>query len=866
MEFLARQSLAGAQDGVRPPSAVWWRTLCLLAFACLFFGVQAQVPVSGTPPPDVGRIDIRFVGPATVSEDLIRANIRIKPGDPFNPLAADKDTEALYATGFFYNVRVNQQRLSDGKLALVYTVQSKPILTEVRYTGNKRFSVNRLRKKTTSKAGEPLDERKLFMDALEIKKMYEKAGMQNTTVTPKPFINEALGRGTVTFEIVEAPKVKIEKVYFEGNQAFTQKKLRKVVKTRRWNWISWLTGSGKFNEDEFAEDRDRLRDFYASNGYVDFEIKDVEFERPKTNRMIITIDVAEGTQYRVGTVTFEGNKKFTPAEITANLRDDRGGFTPQRLTHGKIFTPEGLEADIEHIQNFYGSLGYLDVRAQAQKIPNVVDGTIDIKYTIRDIRGGLGEGEKSTIEKIEIKGNTKTKDQVIRRELAVSPGETFDMVRVKISKQRLEQMNYFEKVDTKDAQTDVPNQRNLVVAVEEKNTGNVALGAGFSSVDKLVGYIEVSQGNFDLFNPPTFTGGGQKARVRAQVGTQRQDYIIGFTEPWFLGRRLRLDTELYYRDLQYLSQTYDTTVIGGNIGLTKQLPFNLTLNTTYTLQDVNITFDDSYLAQYPPKIESYTYLTNNGQVSVVSTNTVDGPVPVLVGQAGDTLISSLGWTLSHDTRNNLMLPTRGHVIQFEPMLAGGPLGAQANFYQLEIKGSQYWSPSRLFSPASSTYDFFKEHVLEIVGNMGVVEAFGSGDRGIEGMVPVNNRWYLGGLYSLRGFKFREVGPVDPLTQEPIGGGTYWFASAEYSVPVVPRVRFAFFFDTGMVYPGSYSFQPQRFADGSTTGYYNSNWGLGLRLNLPIGPLRLDYGIPIKTDKFNDSSGQFQFGVGYTRDF
>lgn len=835
--------------------------MCLLALAGLFARPEAQVPV-----PQVGAIDIRFVGPATVSEDLVRANIRVRVGDPFNQLAADKDVEGLYGTGFFYNIRVTQQRLPDGRIGLTYIVQSKPILTEIRYSGNDRFSVNRLRKKTTSKVGEPLDERKLFTDAQAIRTMYEKAGMQNTTVTPRPVINEALGRGSVTFEIVEAPKIRIEKVFFEGNEAFSQKKLRKVVKTRKWNWLSWLTGSGKFLEEQFADDRDRLRDFYANNGFVDFEIVDVEFDRPRTNRMTITFDVAEGTQYRVGSVSFEGNKRFTEAEITSNLRDDRGGYTPQRLTPGKIFSPEQLDADIQHIQNFYGSLGYLDVRVQAQKIPNVVDRTIDLRYTIRDARGVLGEGEKSTIEKIEIKGNTKTKDQVIRRELAVSPGETFDMVRVKISKQRLEQMNYFEKVDTKEVPTDVPTQRNLVVAVEEKNTGNVALGAGFSSVDKLVGYVEVSQGNFDLFNPPTFTGGGQKARVRAQIGTQRQDYILSFTEPWFLGRRLRLDTEVYYRDLQYLSDTYEATIVGGNLGLTKQLPFNLTLNTTYTLQNVDITFYDNYLNQYPPTIETYNYLTNNGQVSVVSTNVVPGPQPVLLDQAGSTLISSLSWALTHDTRNNLMLPTRGHVVKFEPMLAGGPLGAQANFYQLELKASQYWTPARLFSPASSTHDFFKEHVLELVGNLGAVQAFSSGDRGEAGVVPVNNRWYLGGLYSLRGFTFREVGPVDPLTEEPIGGGTYWFASAEYSVPVVPRVRFAVFFDSGMVYPDAYSFTPQKFADGTTTGVYNSNWGLGIRLNLPIGPLRLDYGIPIKSDRFNDSSGQFQFGVGYARDF
>ncbi|HAB15239.1 MAG TPA: outer membrane protein assembly factor BamA, partial [Verrucomicrobiales bacterium] len=690
-------------------------------------------------------------------------------------------------------------------------------------------------------------------------KMYEKAGMQNTTVDPKPSINEQLGRGTVTFEIVESTKVRIKKVNFEGNEAFSDKRLRKVIKTRSWNWLGWLTGAGKFKEDQFEEDKEKLRDFYGENGYVDFEIKQVEFEFPRTNRMFIDFTVSEGSQFRVGQVTFEGNTVFPQGEIIANMRDDRGVMTRPRLVPGAIFTPGDLEKDLLGLQNFYGSQGYIDARVQAQKIPNVVARTIDLKYVIR-------EGTKSFVEKIEIKGNTKTKDTVIRRELALSPGETFDMVRVKISKQRLEQMNYFEKVDTKDDPTDAPGQRNLIVAVEEKNTGNIALGAGYSSVDKLVGYIEVTQGNFDLFNPPNFTGGGQKARLRAQIGTQRQDYILGFTEPWFLGRRLRLDTELYYRDLQYLSDNYTQTILGGSIGLTKQLPHNFTLNTTYTLQEVDIILNNAFLNSFATTIQNYEYLTNNGVVSIIGTNTTPAELPVFIQQAGKTLVSSLTWSLSHDTRNNLMLPTRGHLVQFEPMLAGGPLGGQADFYQLEVKAAQYWSPANLFSPASGTYDFFKEHILEIIGNVGVVSAYGDGDRGLTGVVPIFNRWYLGGMYSLRGFEFREVGPKQPLTGEPTGGGTYWFGSAEYSVPVVPRVRFALFFDAGMVYPDSYSFTPQEYLDGTSTGFYNSNWGIGLRLNLPIGPLRLDYGIPIKTDQFNDGGGRFQFGVGYTRDF
>jgi outer membrane protein insertion porin family len=260
------------------------------------------------------------------------------------------------------------------------------------------------------------------------------------------------------------------------------------------------------------------------------------------------------------------------------------------------------------------------------------------------------------------------------------------------------------------------------------------------------------------------------------------------------------------------------------------------------------------------------YATNNGQVSIVGTNSIPGQTPIFLQQAGKTLVSSLNWTLSHDTRNNVMLPTRGHLVQFEPMLAGGPLGGQASFYQLEIKAAQYWSPANFFSPASDIYETFKNHILELVGNIGVVNAYGSGDRGLRGVTPIFNRYYLGGMYSLRGFRFREVGPKQDFTAEPYGGGTFWYGSSEYSVPVIPRVRFAAFFDVGMVYPDAYSFQPSQYLNGTTTGLYNSNWGVGLRLNLPIGPLRLDYGIPIVSDQYNRSSGQFQFGVGYTRDF
>jgi outer membrane protein insertion porin family len=817
------------------------RLVALLA-VCLQYAASAQEV------PTVKSISIRHIGPRVVSDELIRANIRVREGDAFSQAAVDDDVTNLYGTGRFHNVQIFQEPVDiqqnaagqriPGGFKLVYQVQAKPVITEIRFSGNKKYSTSRLRKKVTSKTGEPMDERKLFTDKEEILKMYQKSGLQRTTVEFKPSINEELGKGVVTFEIVEAPKVRIKNVVFENAEAFRQRKLRRVVKTRRWWMFSWITGSGRFKDDQFEEDKEKLREFYADKGYIDFDIRDVKFDQPKTNRMILKIDVSEGPQYRVGNVEVKGNELFTTEQILQNL-SSKDGEKFQRglqLKPGEVFSPRRLFKDVEAIQDFYGARGYIEARVNDERVANIEKGTLDIRYQ-------LSEGEKFYVEKILIQGNTKTKDKVIRRELAITPGETYDKVREKISKGRLEQMQFFEKVETKSEPTEVPNRKNLVIDVAEKNTGNIAMGAGFSSIDALVGFVEVSQGNFDLFNWPNFTGGGQKARLRAQVGSQRQDYVLTFVEPWFLNKRLSLSTDLYHRDLNFLSDNFNQQQTGGRLGLSRQLPFNLVGSVSYTLESIAIRFSDSYRNQFAGS-------------------------PILL-EGGRRLVSRVGASIAYDTRNNAQLPTRGKRIELMGDLAGGPFGGDSDFYKMEFRVAQYWSPVRLTKDTGILHDIFEGHVLELLGRAGVTEAYGDTSR-----VPLFDRWYLGGMFNLRGFRFREVGPRDFRSGEPVGGGTYWFSSAEYSIPIIERIRVAMFYDAGMVYPDAYSFDPRgggRDASGDprvrgTTGTYNDNWGFGLRLNLPIGPLRLDYGIPITADPNNQGSGRFQFGVGWTRDF
>jgi outer membrane protein insertion porin family len=771
----------------------------------------------------VARIDIGFVGPKEVSPELVRANISVRSGDPYQPASVDEDVRNLYAMGLFLNIQVSQDFTADG-VVLKYILQAKPKLVEVRFSGNKKYSANKLKKKISSKVGEPLDEHKLFTDTQTVLEMYQKSGYPNTQVKYVLSVDEPAGRGTATFEIKESPKVRIVDVVFDGAKAFPQKKLRKEIKTRRWWFMSWLTGSGKLKQEQFDEDKERLRQFYFDHGYIDFEIRNVTFDYPQTNRMTVHWEVFEGNPYKVGTVAFKGTT-FFPTNTASKLLPMKPGDT---------FTPRGFEKNGQYIEDFYGARGYIDVTENSGNLrvssqPNTEKNTMDLVYDVT-------EGQKSYVELIEIQGNWKTKDKVIRRELAVYPGETFDMVKVKLSQRRLEGLNYFEKVEAKAQPTDVANHKNLVVSVDEKSTGAVTVGAGFSSIDSLVGFVELTQGNFDLFNPPHFQGGGQKARLRVAIGTERQDAVLSFVEPWFLGQKLALGTELFYHKLDYLSvnNLFNEQQAGTTLSLTKALFNDFTIGSVnYTIQNIGIV-DVSGIA--PPDIQS---------------------------QKGFTTLSTLGGSLAWDSRNNTMLPDKGGRIEASANLTGGPLGGQTSFYQFELRGAWYFK------------GLAKGHIIELLGRTGTGKPFDGTDA-----IPFYKRYYLGGLYSLRGYQYRDIGPKQHTENsqsawewEPVGGDTYWFSSVEYSIPVIERLRLAAFYDLGMAYPGAFSYHQSPASApnvsqqaGYQTGAYASDVGFGVRINLPIGPLRLDYGIPMTHDSLTSGKGRFQFGVGYTREF
>jgi len=792
----------------------------------------------------IDRVDIKFVGPASVSEQFIRSNIRLKAGSTYLANATESDIRDLYATGQFYNIRVGVDQAGDGGLIVTYIVQVRPRLTDIIIEGNKELSTSKIRKKITAKIGQPLDEQKLFTDSQDIEKLYEKYGYAGTKVKYSVDVDESAGRGTATFHITETLKVKIVKIEFVGAAAFSQKELRKQLKTRQRWMFSWLTGSDLYKEDQFEDDKDALTQFYRSHGYLDFEIKDVRMEHPTPKTMDIRFFVFEGRQYKVGSVKFTGNQIFNDAAVYNGLKyvhdfeRERGKVGPHGLPMdtGDVFTPQGFDKDLTAIEDFYGSKGYINVKQgpalQAIRVPNVDTGTMDLEFQI-------DEGHKFYVERIDIHGNIKTKDKVIRRELAISPGEVFDMVRVKISKQRLEGLQYFDRVEMQPEPNDPPiaGRENLVVNVNEQNTGKVTLGAGYSSVDSLVGFAEIDQANFDLFHPPTFTGGGQRARLFVQLGSQRQDYELLFSEPWFLNRKLRLDVDLYRHqwDFQSPNDIYNEIRTGASVSVTRALWSDFLIGSLgYTLEEVGIDLNSGW---------------HGGEATLPQFTPPNVPQAILE-QTGDHLFNHFTGSLAYDTRNSNELPNGGQRTEFDPEFVAG----DSTYYKLELKSAWYFR------------GLAKSHVIEVTGRMGFANSLDSQP------VPFYDEFYLGGLYNLRGFKYRNIGPRDPnygsiqtpnMANEPIGGDSYWATSVDYYIPIIEKeggvsLRLVFFYDAGAVSSAAYSF---------STEFFNDDAGTGLLLNIPhLGPLQLYYGIPIHHDQFQSSSGKFQFGFGYSREF
>ena len=754
-----------------------------LAFVCALLGT---VSARAQGPPIVRSIDVQYTGPGTVSKERILAQIRTKVGQPYSDLVVQQDIENLYKTGAVLNVRIFAQPEGDGGVKVIVAVQTRSVVREIEIDGAEQIKPKRLRKEIKVKLNQTVNEEQLDQARQKIIEVYQGRGFNDVSVQfrVEP-IDEKRGTARVIFTVNEGLKGAIRRIAFEGNEHFSEKVLRKQMKTRGKTLISFVDKSGRLDETQLQQDMDKLREWYQNHGYIDVEIKDVRKEHSGNGPIIITIVIAEGPQYHVGKISVSGEKAATEAGIRALLK----------MKEGSVYSPKALHDDAKAIADAYGSGGYVDLVVLPEGTP-AGPARIDVHYKIE-------EGNRSFLQRVNIAGNTRTKDKVIRREVLLAPGDVFNTVRVDTTKKRLDNLGYFSKVETYPEDTEIAGRKDLDILVQEKRTGSLTFGGGFSTIDQLVGFAELTQGNFDLMNWPAFTGAGQKFRLRLQYGTQRKDFVLSLTEPYFLDRRLSLGGQLFFSEATYLSTVYDQRNYGFQIELRKPITAYMYATLGYRLQDVDIFNVD------PSSSEA------------------------IQSQKGSFVESEILTSLVFDRRDNPLLSRRGQRVTFSPYIAGGFLGGDVQIYGFDVEASQY-------------FRFRWDTILLLNVETATVNTWGSGDQ-----VPIYDRLYLGGSNNLRGFPFREVGPQDEDGQ-PIGGNSMARATVEFTFPIIEKARGAVFYDTGFVNSDAWSFGFNHIA---------SDIGIGIRLDLPIGPLRLDYGYPIQRDGYN-GGGHFNFNVGY----
>lgn len=741
-----------------------------------------------TPEVKVQEVVFRYNGPKTVDESRLRSNVTTKAGQDFDAGVVDEDVKRLYESGLVQDVQVLGEEVSDG-VKVIFEVSTRGTFQTVGFEGNSVFSDRKLAKEVKLTAGEILSDAKILSARRNIQDYYRGFGYPNVTVTHR-LQDEGDGVTALIFLVSEGVKSEVRKIRFEGNQAFKDVDLRREMETKQKGIFSFITKSGRIDNQQLQRDLEKIREFYQNNGYLRAEVVNEERVIVKDGRVDLVITVQEGSKYVVNQILFGPMTVFKPEELMPALS----------LISNLPYSAKKVNDDRRAIRSYYGSRGYADANISGE-VKDAGPGLVNILYRVK-------EGKRFKVGRVNISGNDRTQDKVIRREVPLKPGDFFNSVNVETTQKRLDNIRYFDNVQVTSDSSSRAGYRDLNVVVQEGKTGEVNFGAGFSSVDSIVGFVNLEQRNFDIRNPWKFTGGGQRFSAQLRLGSERQDFKVSLIEPWFLGRKLSLGGELYYQNRFFLSPEYDQQNLGGAVFLRKAIGRRGSLRVEYRLEQIDLEVDSDSSA-------------------------------VFLAEEGEFIRSALGVTYEYDSRDSIVIPRKGHKATLGLTLG---LGGDVETYKFEASGAKHWT---------LPWDI----IFNLRGAATTVDSYGDDE------VPIFDRVFLGGQRDLRGFEFRDLGPRDSLganaTQEALGGQTSAYFTTEVTFPVFEKVRGAAFFDAGFVNEDAWDFSPEDiYADA----------GLGLRLDIPgVGPLALDYAVPIVTpdsDDEADQGAQFSFYINY----
>ena len=741
---------------------------------------------------DVAEVRVRKTGPGPLDRGYVLTHVSVHAGESFDRGRVSRDVKRLQKTERFALVTVEVEETDTG-LILTYVVQNKLRIHRIRIHGATRLSERKILALLAIKEGDLVDEASLAVAALKVEAEYREIYHPYARVVPRlVLLDESAGTADVHMDLHEGARAVIRRIVFHGNTAISSKTLLKRMRRKRWLLVPRFLRKYRYDEEQVELWMEVIRATYRDEGYLNVELEPARYEEYRRGRLILHLGVKEGARHRIGTVRLTGASVFEEAALQRVTR----------LKTGAVASLAAIQAAAGRLRDYYGARGYIHARASYVLAPRAGEPEV-VEITFRITEGGLVR-----IRDIEIRGNTVTKDKVIRRELLVCPGDEYNTKRVGISTRRLRNLGYFSFVNSYPEPTAAADESDLVFELEEQRTGQLMLGVGFSSVENFLAFVELTQGNFDLKGWPVFRGGGQKLRLRAQLGDKRSDYELSFVEPWFLERRLSLSMDLFAREIRYLSSEYNQRRRGGAVGLGKALGRFSRVHVKYGLEEIDI-YDVG-----------------------------EGASDLIKEEEGRRTKSSVRVTVSADMRDSVFVPTRGGRYSVSAELAGGMLGFDTDLYGLEARAAHY-------------IPLWFRHVLCLRARAVVVKEYGGSDR-----VPIFDRLFLGGAREMRGFDFREAGPKDAVG-EPIGGRTAAVVAAEYAVPLAEKVRLVGFAEAGNVWEDAFDFDLSK---------CYTDVGLGVRFDLPGFPMRLDWGWPIENEVYegDDTSKapEFHFSLGY----
>ena len=725
---------------------------------------------------------INVEGAQRVETSAIRSYFGLKEGSAITPYALDSGMKKIYDTGFYSDVSVDN---NNGNITI--NVKENPSIAQVIFEGNDKITKEDLEKEITLKARSIYTRAKVQSDLKRLLDVYRRGGRYSAEITPQ-IITLEQNRVNLIYNIIEGPKAFIEKISFIGNDNYAADQLSKVINSTQERWYQFLTDSDKYDPDRLAYDQELLRRFYFANGYADFKVKSAIAEiSPKQDAFYLTFTIEEGEVYHIGNITI--NTKLPKGKVP--------DLKPLLNVHEKdIYNATEVENSVNKMSDVLGDAGFafVDIQPDLIRRPG--------KEKIIDLVFNIVEGPKVYVERINIFGNERTLDEVIRREFKLSEGDAFSTSKLKRTEQKLNGLGFFEKVDVQRKPGTADDKTQLDTEVMEKSTGDITFGAGFSTTDGPLADVGMRERNF--------LGGGQDLRARVTFGARRQNYDIGLTEPYFLGRELEAAFDIFKTVENFQNnQVFNRETQGAVFKLGYNLNEHLKHQFRYTLQQTDISEIDPLASIY------------------------------IKDQAGRNTASILGHSFIYDRHDNRMSPTSGYYLRLNQDLAG--FGGEDRFIRHEVKGDYY-------QPIAPKWTYV------ISGAAGNITGIGKD-------VRINQRFFIGSQ-EIRGFANAGIGPRDVATNDALGGDTYYALVNEVRFPLgLPEdlgLTGAAFVDVGSLYgidqtgPG--------IADNSAP---RVSAGVGMAWTSPFGPIRIDFALPFVKQKYDDTEViRFKFGTNF----